>query len=54
MSDNHNMTIYPLGVNYCVSGESCYFRELDYKTLQLGPTKFDTNKIFGLNFTYAC
>lgn len=51
MSDNHNMAMYNLGTNLCVAGESCFFRELDPKTLQLGSTKFDTNKCFGLNFT---
>ncbi|ODN00667.1 Beta,beta-carotene 9',10'-oxygenase [Orchesella cincta] len=50
MSDNHNMAMYNLGTNLCVAGESCFFREFDYKTLQLG-TKFDTNKCYGLNFT---
>lgn len=49
MTDNHQMQLYQIGTNLCVSGESCFFRDVDKTTLQLGD-KHDTNKCFGLNF----
>jgi beta-carotene 15,15'-monooxygenase len=49
MSDICNMTLYKIGTNVCVAGESCYFRDLDEKKLEVGE-KHDTNKCYGLNF----
>lgn len=49
MSDNHNMMLYKIGTNLCVAGESCFFRDIDEISLQLGE-KHDTNKCYGLNF----
>lgn len=48
LSDNSNINLFNVGDNICVTGETCYFRELDADTLQ-GGEKFDTNKMFGLS-----
>lgn len=52
MTDNNNLTLFQLTPkSVLVSGESCFFSELDPKTLKL-TTKHDTNKSLSLNF--AC
>ncbi|CAG7830593.1 unnamed protein product [Allacma fusca] len=47
LSDNSNINLFNVGDNVCVTGETCYFRELDAETLESGD-KFDTNKMLGL------
>ncbi|ODN02421.1 Beta,beta-carotene 9',10'-oxygenase [Orchesella cincta] len=47
-TDNANISIYNVGQNVFVSGETCYFYDLNVSNMTAGH-KWDTNRVFGIH-----